>query len=190
MNTSSRVLKFTVLSMLLLTGLMGAGQALANECKISLSDANVDFGRIMQPGANDTLGAGNMHVLGKRSITLNAICPKEAKLVLSLRGAQLGEQFKFAKKGNININLSNAQLDGHRVELAKIEAPGSVPTSSGPSVIAVPGDMVIPVSVGMPAQGSVLSIQVEISPIVPVAELRTREATTMESNVSFEVRNY
>lgn len=54
----------------------------------------------------------------------------------------------------------------------------------------MPGDMIIPVSGGVPVTGSVLSLQVEIHPVVPVAELRTREAKTLAANLSFQVRSY
>lgn len=190
MNISTRRLKVTILGTLLLLGLMAGEKASAQECKVNLSNSNVDFGRVIQSGANSTLSVGNIHALGNRTISLNAICPQDSKMVLSLRGTQLGEQFKFAKQGSISVNLSNALLDGRRVDLAQVKTPGGVPGVVAASVVAVPGEIVMPMSGGVPAQGAVLSIQIEVRPLVPVAELRTRDATTLEADLSFEVRSY
>ncbi|MEB0047315.1 MULTISPECIES: hypothetical protein [unclassified Pseudomonas] len=190
MKTLKQQWKLTSVTLLMLTGLLGTAQAVAQDCQVSLSNSTVDFGRVIQPSTNDALNAGNMHALGDRVISLNAICPSGSKVVLSLRGAQQGEQFKFAKQGNIRVSLSNAQLDGRRVELAQVKTLGAGPSAAAPSIVASPGDQVIPVSGGLPAEGSVLSVQIEVRPTVPVAELRTRDATTMESNLSFEVKTY
>ncbi|MGV8889719.1 MAG: hypothetical protein ACOH2P_17110 [Pseudomonas sp.] len=190
MNFALRHLKKMTLAGCIIVGISVAGQALAQDCQINLSESNMDFGRVIPPGSNDTLNAGNIHALGNRIISLNASCPKASKLMLVLRGETHGEQFKFAQTGQVRVRLSNALLDGRSVDLAQTKSVGAAPSAYGQSIEAVPGDMVIPVSGGQPAVGLVLSVQIEIRPLVPVSELRTRDAKTLEANLSFQVRSY
>lgn len=162
----------------------------AQECQITLSESNVDFGRVTQPGSNNPTSANAMHPLGNRIVSLNANCPQPAKLLIQLRGAGQGEQFRFAQGGQMGVTLSNALLDGRSVELAKVQLTGSAPSTSGSSIEAMPGDRVIPVSGGLPVVGSQLSMQIEFKPQVPMAELRTRDAKTLEANLSFQISSY
>lgn len=190
MKTSLLSLRALAFGTLLIGATLASEPALADDCQINLSQSQMDFGQVMPPSTNAALNAGNLHSLGNRVISLNASCPQPSKLLLVLRGEQLGADFKFAKQGQTRVALSNALLDGRSVDLAQVKAPGAAAGAYSPSITVVPGDMIIPVSGGLPATGSVLSLQVEIQPVVPVAELRTREAKTLEANLSFEVRAY
>ncbi len=162
----------------------------AQECQITLSESNLDFGRVTQPGSNDPSSSNAMHSLGNRAVSLTAICPQPAKLLIHLRGSAQGEQFRFAQHGQLGVTLSNASLDGRPVDLAKVQSIGSPPEISRSSIEAMPGDRVIPVSGGWPVEGSMLSMQVDFKPQVPMAELRTRDAKTLESNLAFQISSY
>lgn len=191
MNFAKRHVKKISLLACLIYGVLMSGQIFAaQECHITLSESNMDFGRVTQPGSNDPRSANNMHALGNRVISVNASCPQAAKLVLQVQGAALGEQFRFARQGQVGVYLSNALLDGRSVDLAKSQSIGAAPGASAASIMATPGDRVIPVSGGLPATGSVLSLQVEIRPLVAMAELRTRDAKTLEANLSFRISSY
>lgn len=162
----------------------------AQECQITLSESSVDFGRVTQPGSNDPSSANAIHTLGNRVISLNASCPQPGKLLIQLRGAKQSEQFRFARQGQVGVTLSNASLDGRSVNLAKVQSIGSPPGTSGSSIEAMPGDRVIPVSGSLPVEGSTLSMQIELKPQVPMTELRTRDAKTLEANLSFQISSY
>ncbi|WP_273828373.1 MULTISPECIES: hypothetical protein [Pseudomonas] len=190
MKTSMFNLRAVALGALLIGAALSSEQALADDCRINLSQSQMDFGQVIPPNSNVALNAGNLHDLGNRMISLNASCPQPSKLLLVLRGEQLGADFKFAQQGQTRVALSNALLDGRSVDLAQVKSPGAAPGAYSSTINVVPGDMIIPVSGGLPATGSVLSLQVEIQPVVPVAELRTREAKTLEANLSFQVRTY
>lgn len=190
MKTFMLSLRTLSLGALLVGAVFASEQALADDCKINLSQSQMDFGQVIPPSSNVALNAGNLHDLGNRTISLNTNCSQPSKLLLVLRGEQLGADFKFAKQGQTRVTLSNALLDGHSVDLAQVKSPGAAPGAYSSSINVVPGDMIIPVSGGLPATGSVLSLQVDIQPLVPVAELRTRDAKTLEANLSFQVRTY
>ncbi|MDI3270811.1 hypothetical protein [Pseudomonas sp. AL03] len=191
MKFEIRHLKSVAVVTCLIYGLFLAEQTFAaQECHITLSDSSVDFGRVMQPGSNDPASANAMHALGNRIVSLNASCPQAAKLLIQLRGAGQGEQFRFAQQGQVSVILSNASLDGRSVNLAKVQSIGAPPSTSGSSIEAMPGDRVIPVSGGLPVEGSTLSMQIEFKPQVPMTELRTRDAKTLEANLTFQISSY
>lgn len=187
MNISMCYLKKVPLALGLVYGLLLAQQSLAQECQINLSESVMDLGRLEHPGSRDAPSPGNLYALGNRTISLNASCSGATKLMLLLQGDTLGDKFRFAQRGQVRVTLSNALLDGRNVDLAQVKDT-AVPEVFGPSVVAVPGDRIIPIRGGMPAEGSTLSLQVEIQPLVPVAELSSSEAKTLEGNVSFEIR--
>ncbi|NBF05670.1 hypothetical protein GV819_25575 [Pseudomonas sp. Fl5BN2] len=171
MSVRMRHPKIIALASGLICAVFLSGQTFAQECQINLSESNMDFGRVTQRSSSDPLDMGNLHALGNRFISLHTSCPGASKLMLLLRGDALGEQFRFAKQGRVSVSLSNAVLDGRNVELAQTKSVGAALGPHGSSIEAVPGDRVIPISGGLPAEGSVLSLQVEIRPVVPVAEL-------------------
>ncbi|UVL63614.1 hypothetical protein LOY54_10245 [Pseudomonas sp. B21-032] len=190
MNTYISGLRALSLGALLMGAGLASEQVLAADCRINLSESQMDFGQVIPPSSNVALNTGNLHDLGNRSISLNASCPQPSKLLLVLRGEQLGADFKFARQGRTRVVLSNALLDGRSVDLAQVKSPGVAPGAYSSAINVVPGDMIIPVSGGLPTTGSALSLQVDIQPVVPVAELRTREAKTLEANLSFQIRTY
>ena len=190
MKTSLLSLRAFSLAALLIAIALASEQVWADDCRINLSQSQIDFGRVIPPGSSAALNAGNLHNLGNRVVSLNASCPQLSKLLLELRGEQLGADFKFANQGQTRVTLSNAFLDGHSVDLARVKSPGAASSVYSSTINVAPGDMIIPISGGLSATGSVLSLQVHIQPLVPVAELRAREAKTLEANLSFQVRTY
>lgn len=190
MKFELRHLKIFALVAIAVYGVFLAEQSFAQDCQINLSNPNMDFGQVNRPASNDSQSPNALQTLGRRAVSLNASCPIAAKLVIQVRGAAKGEQFRFAGQGQVGVTLSDALLDGRRVDLAQVSTLGGVPGTPGASIEAMPGDRVIPVSGGMALEGSVLSMQVDIHPMVPTAELRTRDAKTLEANLSFQVSSY
>ncbi|SDT99441.1 DUF1120 domain-containing protein [Pseudomonas yamanorum] len=173
-----------------IVGLSATGQIWAQECKISLSDPTVDFGQIIPLNSNDALKPGAQQVIGRRVIGLHASCPRPTKLLLTLNGASSNNTFKFSRNGKVHVRLSSALLDGRAVELAQYQLGTVIHGTSDHSIEVQPDDVVIPISAGLPAVGSVLSVQVEIEPSVPSADLRTHDATYLEASLSFHIKSY
>lgn len=169
---------------------LGGQRAHAESCEIRLGQADLDFGQIQHPGANPALDAQRLYALGARYVSLNASCPDSAKLMLILRGDSVGDSFRFAAQSRLKVRLSNALLDGRAVDLALIRAVGEVPGPPASTVDVVPGDLIVPVSAGLAAQGKLLSLQIEVSPGVAMDEFNTRDRKTLEGNLSFEIRQH
>lgn len=187
MTIAMYCLKKIPLALGLVCGLLAAQQSFAQECQVNLSESVMDLGQLSHPGSNNAPSPGNLYALGERTLSLNASCPGASKLMLLLQGDTLGNKFRFAQRGQVSVTLSNALLDGRNVDLAQVNGNAAAEAFAA-SIVAMPGDRVIPISGGLPAEGSNLSLQIEIRPLVPVAELSSSEAKTLESNVSFEIR--
>ncbi|WP_409279460.1 DUF1120 domain-containing protein [Pseudomonas defluvii] len=171
-------------------GIMATEHAAAQKCAIRLSESTMNFGRIIAPGSSAPQPVGNLHPLGSRMVGLNASCPTSATPMLVMHGEAYADQFKFARSGHVRVQLSNALLDGRRVDLAQASSGTAAPDRYGSSIEAMPGDRIIPISGGLPAQGSVLSLQVEVRPLLPTSELRTRDAKTLEAHLAFQVQGF
>lgn len=179
------------LSAILLTlGLVRYEAAFADTCEIHLGESNLNLGQIANPGANAPTISNGLYPVGTRFISLNVSCPTHSKLLLILRGDRVAEQFRFATNGQLKVSLSNALLDGRAVDLAQIRAVGDTPRQPSSIIEVSPGDLVVPVSAGLAAEGTLLSIQIEVSPAITLDEFRTLDRKTIEGNLSIEVREY
>lgn len=188
LETYRTILRF----LLLLLGVVAlSGQhAHAQDCKLSISQTELDFGQIRHPGATSKLDGQHLYTLGTRYVALNASCPANSKLMLILRGDSLAKHFRFAAQGQLQVRLSNALLDGRAVDLAVVRAVGEAPGAPASAIDVTPGDLIVPVSGGLAAEGSLLSLQIEVSPGVAMDEFSARDRKTLEGHFNFEVREY
>lgn len=183
---NNQLLKNAIISL----GLLNIGQAMAQDCEVRLSQAHLDFGQVNYGDVSSAQNPGgdNMHDIGTRFITLNASCPGASALSLQLRAKTLTGQYTYAKAGHLNLELSNASLDGKAVELAAITAPGEPVGESAAKIRVSPGVTVVPVLAGQAAQGESLSLTIQVTPSVPAEELIGRDMKTLEGEWEFEVR--
>ena len=171
-------------------GLFWGEDTLADSCEIRLGQSDLDFGQIKQTNTDSITEASNLYTIGTRFISLNVTCSSSSKLLLILRGESIAERFRFAADGQLKVRLSNALLNGRAVDLAQIASVGDVPSQPASTVEVSPGDLIVPVSAGLAAEGSLLSMQIEISPRIGLRELRARDSKSVQGNINFEVREY
>lgn len=162
--------------------------AIADSCDIRVTQTTLDFGPQRHPTSSANIGPNNLYPIGNRSFLLSGNCQNESNLMLILRGINNAEHFLFADHGRLTVRLSNASLDGRSVELALIKAQGESPGPSSTSLSAVPGSIIVPVISGSTASGKVLSIQVEVLPSLSSSDFSGRDARTLKTNLSFELR--
>ncbi|MFL1552217.1 hypothetical protein ACI77I_24560 [Pseudomonas sp. D47] len=155
-------------------------------CGIHLGQADVDYGQIYHPGNATSLDSSNLYAVGTRYVSRNASCPASSRLMLILRGESVAEHFRFASRSQIQIRLSNASLDSRTVDLALIRAIGELPGLAASTVDVAPGDLIVPVSGGLAAEGSLLSLQIEVSLGVSMDELKIRDRKFLEGNMGLK----
>lgn len=166
-----------------------AAPAHAESCAVALGQAQLDFGQIGNPGNRHGLEREG-YAIGTRYASFNARCPSLARMVLMIRGDSGGEQFRFARQGQLRVRLSHAVLDGRAVDLAVVQSVGETPGPPMPALDVAPEDLIVPVSAGLAAEGSLLSLQIEVSPSVTLDEFSARDSMRMEAHLSLEVREY
>lgn len=170
--------------------LLTARQVRAESCDIHLSQAQLNFGKQSSPEHRSAHDGQRQQAIGTRYVTLNVVCVASTRLMLGLRGESLGEQFRFAEQGQLQVRLSGALLDGQAVELAVLTSPEDVPNTSAAAVQAAPGNLIVPVSGGRVVEGTLWSMQVEVSPSVPLEAFSTRDRKALEGQVSFNLREF
>lgn len=176
----------------LLTGtviLLGQ-QARAESCEIRLGQTELDFGEIRPVEASLSLDPRHLYMLDTRYVTLHVHCPTSSKLMLVLNGENMNNRIRFGAQGQLQVRLSNALLDGHMVDLAVIRLVGDPPEKPAEKIDVAPGDLIMPVSAGLAAEGSLLSLQIEISPGLVMDEFKTQDHKTLEGHLRFEVREH
>jgi len=159
-----------------------AGEAAAGQCSVSLSQPQVDYGRLLrgellgeQPGRHEVF-------LGTRLSQLNVVCPDAVPMVLRLDGVPAGtDGFRFGQSGSLRLRFKQARVDGQAVVLVQEQAGASV------SAQLRPGVTVVAQSAGRPVTGRTLSAQIEIDTYLPSAATAVRSETRLEGGVRFEL---
>jgi hypothetical protein len=167
-----------------------AEQASATSCDVVISEPTLHLGRVIHPGASAGIAPHDTYAIGSRTVGMNVGCSEETGLAVVVRGNALGEQFRFARGGYVVVRMSNAQVDGRSVELATVGSAAEVPSHSAASVEVKPGNRIVPVAAGSIARGTVMTVQVDVMPHVPLHELRGREETSLDSHLQFDVETH
>lgn len=156
---------------------------LARECEITLSNHHIDYGPQQHPSGAVTALA--TYRLDRREIRLNASCWDDSAIALSLRGPLHASRMKFSDQGQVNVRMSQAQLDGRPVALARLNDLGA--TGAGlESLATAPGDVIVPVEGGLAARGKTLVLSLEIIPELPLSDMRSRDAKVHEGQLRID----
>ena len=141
--------------------------AWAENCRLSLSQAQIDYGAIRQ------------EALMTRSLHLNVLCAEPSAMALRFVGvAADGQGFQFGRPGRFRLTLKHARLDGQAVEWKAGESLGGQ---------LLPGQTLQAQLAGMPAAGRRLTAQVDIDTDLPADALEVRNATRLEGRGSLEL---
>lgn len=172
---------------LLGASLSGINYAQAQTCTLHLSQPQANLGKILPPQAFHWRPGDSLQALGTRQFIVNVLCPAATPINLVLRGARQAEGFRFAARGKMDVQMYDALLDGVPVALLATDTL-PVPSQAGATRTPVlPGQRVVPMIAGQPAQGSHLMLQMEVSSAIPLSELDVRESTQVKGRIELEV---
>lgn len=159
--------------------LLAPPDAMAENCRLSLSQPRVDYGQIRR----DALVESSAVVLATRSLSVNVLCAEPAAMALRFVGAAAdGEGFRFGREGRLRLSLKHAQVDGRAVGWAAAHVPGEVVRGQ-----LLPGQVLVAQAAGMPVVGRRLTAQVDIDTQLPFDALSVRRETHLEAQGSFEL---
>lgn len=168
-----------VRTLLVLMAASGSSFARADlPCQIHVGQPVVDFGRV--PPAAGTLALQQAPVpIGKRRFLLTVVCQSNQTMTLSyLAAAASTDRFRFTESGEYTLRVSDATLDGSKVNLGLVRVPGEAPAPITDSLRIPFNASVVPVRNGLAAQGKSWSLWVEAEAWLTAADLHVREEKT------------
>lgn len=173
------VVKAASLPLALCCTLLAPPDALAENCRLSLSQPRIDYGSIRR----DAEAQSTTVVLAVRSLSVNVLCIEPAAMALRFVGAAAdGQGFRFGREGRYRLSLKNAQVDGRPVDWAVAHV--SRAPASGQ---LLPGQAVVAHAAGRPVVGRRLTALVEIKTELPSNALAVRSEIHLEGQGSFEL---
>lgn len=153
--------------------------AWAENCRLSLSQAHIDYGAIRRDGSV----AGTSVVLPTRSLHLTVLCAEPSAIALRFTGAAAdGQGFQFGRPGRFRLSLKHARVDGLAVEWAAMQRPEE---PAGGQLL--PGRTLEARVAGMPVAGRRLTAQVDLDTDLPAAALELRNEARLEGRGSLEL---
>lgn len=158
----------------------------AERCQLMISESDIDYGSITRYRLESGGNAAELS-LGKRRMMLNVTCSSASLLGMVFRGPSSGADYVFGKSGKVTMQLSEAQVDGRPVQVGNAGAAGTMPVSPAATARFMPGQVIVPVIDGKPAQGTRFSAAVEVEPVVPRGSSQVTSPTTLELNGAFQV---
>lgn len=157
----------------------------SERCDVQLGESLVDYGRMTRAQLLERQPDAVRTSLGKRGVTLTAVCAERTAMALSFQGEPADDTgFRFARNDRFTLQILDAQLDGKPVRLA---APQADATGFAPSSSLRPGDRMSPVDGAGLAQGQRLTVQLEIEPFVGAAATRVAAESRWEGAGRFDV---
>ncbi|MFT0869486.1 hypothetical protein [Pseudomonas sp. CAM1A] len=184
MTTTTRVPRSTWLACVLLAC---AGTALAEPCALSVSQSRVDLGDLLYPQRAPGHATDAPHVLGTRQVAVQVHCPTESSISVMLRGIPQDNGVLFAQRGELEVQMHDAVLDGRPVMLQATDMLPAAPNAGAERTRVLPGQKVVPMTAGQPARGSNLTLQMSLTSTVPLDELVARDSKTLSASINLEV---
>lgn len=177
MNTG-HTLKLTLCLALLGLGALPTKQAQADDCRLTLSQAQLDFG-LMNRAIH--LTQARERLLGERRLSLTLNCAHPTDMSLFYRGlAAAGERLRFTERGSYSVQVSDAVLDGKAVELGLLAGIGQAPSVRASTLTWRPDHAIVPLQEGSPVQGSSFSAQLLVSAWAQEDAAHVRDAVTWD----------
>lgn len=139
-------------------------------CSLSVSNPVVDYGMMSRWQLEDA-GAGSLSP-GMRLLTVSVVCPYSRTMSLRVEG-EGSEQggFRYGERGITHLRLLDVQLDGNTAVLRTV-TPDGVIESGGHVRELNAGQRLVPVIRGRPVKGKILTVQLEIRPVLAEEDVR------------------
>ncbi|AHG19499.2 hypothetical protein Z042_07640 [Chania multitudinisentens RB-25] len=159
---------------------MPSGLPVDSRCTLSVSTPVIDYGNQSRWQLQDT--TGGQVTPGKRTLMLSVVCPYTQPLKLALRS-----DLRYGARGNINVSLSEAQLDGQSVQLASTTPEGVLNGVPANSLRLQPGSHFAAVQNGRLARGKSLTLRIEIEPLLAERDTRVSAHQSNEATLTMEL---
>lgn len=108
----------TVHAIIAAAGLLLSGIVCAEECQLTVSQAEVNYQQIRRDDIVST--QQNWHKLAEREVNVNVSCPEPRQMAVLMQGAS-GEKGRvlFGARGGIGLKIDNVTVDGRQYSAGK-----------------------------------------------------------------------
>ncbi|WAH60137.1 hypothetical protein LZ023_11595 [Pseudomonas silvicola] len=159
------------------------GSQAAEPCHLQLDHAQLDYGQLQLPAGTTLDRFSQAHSLATRKVRVQVSCPQPSPLAIDLLGASEGGLARFADAGQLNLRLLEAMVDGRAVDLANVDQGGT-----GLRELDVrPGQRIVPVSAGQALAGSEWTMSLQVTPALPLGELRRADETLLQGSLTLQL---
>lgn len=160
-------------------------QALAQECSLSLSPADIDLGQFNRTTVQ--LASGEVPLPARR-LSLSVLCETEQDLALAYQASQLSNQgYVLGSQGTYRLSVLQASVDDQPVQWAQVTAAvPQVATRTGAA--ALKGDQPLqPMRAGRAVRGKRLQAQIELQATLAPTVLAASDAHELSASGSFDI---
>lgn len=166
--------------LLVVSALSTAWPAHAADCQMTLSEPELDFGKIDRKAVDQRIGA--------RTLSLTLACTEEVDLTVLYRAEGGGQDvFAFGEKGAYSLLMRDARVDGQVVDLGRVAAAGQAPMDVSTVQALLPDRGVVPVMAGQQIRrGRTLTARVEVVASVRQRLYSLRDATSWQASGLFD----
>lgn len=173
--------------LLLLWGVLSA-TVRAEDCQVTLSRPVVDYGRLT-PGEGQKPVRGSLYPLSENDVVVSAYCNAPQKMALFFSGSAREGGFLFGERGLLNVEASQATLDGKRVRLGKTPGQGVVALSgaAGDKMVVRNNDGLVPVTGSEVGSGQQFQVTLTLKPLLNAGGLKPADQTLMKSDLMVRV---
>lgn len=156
-------------------------------CQLSTSNSSVDYGLQSRWQMQDVEGRSQSVTPGKRQLSVTVVCPFTQNMRLKVMGDRtVRGGFRYGEKGELQVRIISAQLDGERVPVALTTSAGALMSAPQEALALLPNQTFSAVKGNHAAQGKAFNVRLEIQPVLTDQDARTSSRQANESSLSFE----
>ncbi|WP_211445223.1 DUF1120 domain-containing protein [Collimonas humicola] len=158
--------------------------AAAQPCTISLSQTQIDYGRVSPADVSRQRHTHDGFSLGKQMIVLNVVCAEPTRFGIVFRGTVENKGFATENgQGTFSLVLTQAQADGQAVSWNRTDDIGR----NNQRILLAPDVEARPLLAGQSVPISRLTVLVEIETKFPAAQARVVSDLTFSGRGQFQI---
>lgn len=157
-------------------------------CTVSFASQVIDYGTQSRWQLQESTAGPHAVTPGKRTLMLSVVCPYNQAIRLTLHGERaVNGDVRYGESGSMTLQLLDAQLDGHRVQIVDTTPEGVIRGPALESLRLQPGQTFAPMANGQLPSGKAFTARIEIEPMLSEAAARVASLQSSEARFRLEV---
>lgn len=174
--------------LMFLVSVMTASSPAFADCNVTVSDNNVDYGRISSNEVSQH--HGDWYALDERDVRINAVCSEPQAMALFISDSSGLRRFRFGDSGDLVVTAQQGMLDGRRVDLGKSRTHGAFSptgTRNRKALLVLNNEGLLPVRGGEVAIGQQFSVVLHLRPALKAGQLSSSGEEELLTNLNVQL---